>query len=402
MKQQDEAAELLKAAKLIVWDEAPMAHKYCYGALDRLLRDILDNQLPFGGKVIVLAGDFRQVLPVVPKGSRAQIVQAAVKCHSLWSHFYTIRLTKNMRAMRLLQEIGEQAAQQQQEWADYLLQIGEHASEKMLLPSDMVVPTQGGIDQLIQDIYGDLRLDVARIPATLIHKCILAPKNDNVDQLNDRITHMFPGEEHIILSADHASDADDFLYPREFLNSLNPSGFPPHELRLKVGCPIILLRNLDFNLGRKFLNDFLNQNVTPTLSLPCLPPTSGLANGTRLILTEIKQRVLKATILTGAHAGKHVLIPRLPMASPDSANMPISFIRRQFPVRPAFAMTINKSQGQTFKKVGIYLPQPCFSHGQLYVAMSRVGERSGVRILVEQESEVAFTDNVVYEEIFIR
>ena len=206
---------------------------------------------------------------------------------------------------------------------------------------------------------------------------------------------MFPGEEHIILSADHASDADDFLYPREFLNTLNPSGFPPHELRLKVGCPIILLRNLDFNF-------MIFLTKTPTLTLPCLPPTSGLANGTRLILTEIKERVLKATILTGAHAGKHVLIPRLPMASPDSANMPISFIRRQFPVRPAFAMTINKSQGQTFKKVGIYLPQPCFSHGQLYVAMSRVGERSGVRILVEQESEVAFTDNVVYEEKFIR
>ena len=72
-------------------------------------------------------------------------------------------------------------------------------------------------------------------------------------------------------------------------------------------------------------------------------------------------------------------------------------------MRPAFAMTINKSQGQTFKKVGIYLPQPCFSHGQMYVAMSRVGERSGVRILVEQQPEnYAITTNVVYEEIFSR
>ena len=76
---------------------------------------------------------------------------------------------------------------------------------------------------------------------------------ENVDHLNDRITNMFPGEVHVSLSADHASDADDFLYPREFLNTLNPSRFPPHELRLKVGCPIILLRNLDFNLGRHSL-----------------------------------------------------------------------------------------------------------------------------------------------------
>ncbi|CAH9093247.1 unnamed protein product, partial [Cuscuta europaea] len=62
--------------KLIIWDEAPMINKYCYEALDRTMRDILrhsygcDGSKPFGGKTIVFGGDFRQILPVIPKGSR--------------------------------------------------------------------------------------------------------------------------------------------------------------------------------------------------------------------------------------------------------------------------------------------------------------------------------------------
>ncbi len=152
---------------------------------------------------------------------------------------------------------------------------------------------------------------------------------------------------------------------------------PTHEVRLKVGCPIILLRNMD--------------------------PNMGLATGTRLIVTDLRQRVIKATIMSGsdAHIGKAVLIPRVPL-SPSDPQLPIKFTRLQFPVRLAFAMSINKAQGQTLRKVGVYLPAPCFSHGQLYVAMSRVGQASGVKLMVcgTSEGTVAATDNVVYEEVF--
>lgn len=73
-------AELLIKTKLIIWDEAPMTHTYCFEALDRSLRDILrfsderSLEKPFGGKVVVFGGDFRQILPVIPKGSRRDIV----------------------------------------------------------------------------------------------------------------------------------------------------------------------------------------------------------------------------------------------------------------------------------------------------------------------------------------
>jgi hypothetical protein len=111
----------------------------------------------------------------------------------------------------------------------------------------------------------------------------------------------------------------------------------------------------------------------------------------------MRPRLIKAKIVTGSHRDQEVLIPRIPL-TPSDSTLPIKFTRLQFPVRPAFAMTINKAQGQTFEKVGIYLPQPVFSHGQLYVAMSRVGQRSGVRFLIRGGDGT--TLNVVYDEIF--
>ncbi|XP_074301448.1 uncharacterized protein LOC141632834 [Silene latifolia] len=85
-------ADLLIRAKLIIWDEAPMINRYCFEALDRSMRDIMrtssegDPEKPFGGKVVVFGGDFRQILPVIPKGSRQDIVGAAISSSPLWRY----------------------------------------------------------------------------------------------------------------------------------------------------------------------------------------------------------------------------------------------------------------------------------------------------------------------------
>ena len=152
---------------------------------------------------------------------------------------------------------------------------------------------------------------------------------------------------------------------------------PPHSLRLKVGCPVVLLRNLNLR--------------------------EGLANGPRLIILRIHRYNLEAIVASGPAAGKTVAIPRIPL-TPGDRSEGIHFTRLQFPVVLAFAMTINKAQGQTLQSIGIFLSHPCFSHGQLYVALSRVGRPDNVHILLTHKQDPAIeaphTANVVYKEIF--
>ena len=94
---QSTLAELIKMSKLLMIDEATMLHRYHLEALDRTLRDILEDERPFGGKTIVLSGDFRQCLPVVPGASRAGTVDTCINRSFLWRHFEVLRLTQNMR-----------------------------------------------------------------------------------------------------------------------------------------------------------------------------------------------------------------------------------------------------------------------------------------------------------------
>ena len=111
-------------------------------------------------------------------------------------------------------------------------------------------------------------------------------------------------------------------------------------------------------------------------------PKNGVVNGTRLIITEIHTHSVKPRILSGmeAHWGKEVLIGKVAITSNDTEHFGATLRRHQFPFRVAFAMTITKSQGLTLKKVGIHLETQVFSHGQLYVALSRVGRPDGVTI----------------------
>ena len=137
-----------------------------------------------------------------------------------------------------------------------------------------------------------------------------------------------------------------------------------------------------------------------------LNTTEGLCNGTRLICRSFQQYVLEAEIATGPFAGTTVLIPKVTL-TPNENRSPILFKRTQFPVRLAFSMTINKAQGQTFDNVGLYLPEPPFTHGLLYVSMSRVRTPTTIHIMVDLDNSQIegraghYTRNVVFHEVLL-
>ncbi|XP_028778054.1 uncharacterized protein LOC114734600 [Neltuma alba] len=256
IKQNSPISNLIEKMKLIIWDEAPMVQCYCIEAFDRTLKDIMHCSAPFGGKCIVMGGDFRQILPVIPKGETFEFLSCDTVCRS----------------------------------------------------------------------------------------------DEDIDSFNN-------------------------LYTTEFLNTISCSGLPPHKLILKVGVPIMLLRNID--------------------------QSACLCNGTRMRISKLGKNVIEAIILSGSNPNQKVLLHRMDI-NPSESRWPFRMKRRQFPITLSFAMTINKSQGQSLRSVGLFLTKPVFAHGQLYVALSRVKSIDGLKIIIDADRKnmKSTTTNVVYKEIF--
>ena len=126
-----------------------------------------------------------------------------------------------------------------------------------------------------------------------------------------------------------------------------------------------------------------------------ISPKEALCNGTKLTYVQTLSNKLLLCRLAGSN--KEVLIPRIKFIQ-EGGSCNYDWSRLQFPVRVAFSTTINKSQGQTLKQVGIWLRKPIFGHGQFYVACSRVSNPAALKIAIEQppEKEVAKTKNVVF------
>ncbi|XP_020997187.1 uncharacterized protein LOC107484148 [Arachis duranensis] len=252
-------ADLIRSAKLIIWDEAPMINRLEFEVLDRTFCDIMspvfdsNRDVPFGGKIMILGGEFRQVLPVIPKASCAEIIIASINSLVLWRHF----------------QIGEG-------------QCGIMENDKNIveIPSDLIVPIFGDpIADIVNIVYPNI-VENYGSQTFFQNKAILAPTVDVVKEINNYIVAMLPGEEKEYLSVDSICGSDAYCdidigwITTEFLNQIKCSGLPNHSLKWKNDVPIILLRNID--------------------------PAGGLCNGTRLIVRDLGRNVISAEIVSGS------------------------------------------------------------------------------------------------------
>eukprot|EP00889_Picochlorum_renovo_P007453 jgi/Picre1/34483/NNA_001951.t1 len=279
--------------------------------------------------------------------------------------------------VRYYQDRGDaDQATELQAWTDYLKRVVTILSQFYL--GTMLGTQRGFMSPHEQENF-------------LCETAILCPTNLKADNINQKIINSDILGDHFARAQTRDFYAINSIveeelrdhYPQNLLDAHEESGLPPHKLVLKVGCPIIMMRNYGRNIG--------------------------VVNGTRLILTEIHEHCVKARILTGIESswGREVLIGKVAITPTDNTRLGATIRRIQFPFRVSFAMTINKSQGLTLKRVGLHLETQVFSHGQLYVALSRVGRPSGITVFQPDHARTSDEDplpvrNCVFTEALLR
>ena len=315
--------KLILDTKLVIWDEAPMMHRFAVDAVDNMFSRIKNDQRSFGGVTVVFMGDWRQTLPVVPLASKEQKIASTLLFAQCWRNSKVLRLTKNLR----IKKHGGDSS-----WSSYLLTVGEgklptetiNGIEYTKVPKSMVIES-GKITDLVEAVYPNLSTNYNN-NMWLYDRAVICPKNEDVAEINKFVLDLFPGDPYFFYSIDQVNDHD-ARAPLEVINKLTPQGMPLHVISLKVGAIIMLLRNLN--------------------------PAEGHCNGTRYVVTNLAQHVIEAIIPDGLHKGKILFIPRIFNTPPK--NFTPNMTRIQFPIKLAFAITSNKSQGQSLGSIGIYL-----------------------------------------------
>ncbi|XP_052756253.1 ATP-dependent DNA helicase pif1-like [Galleria mellonella] len=175
--------KVLAVSKIIIWDECTMAHKRALEALNRTLKDLRNDSRCFGGAMILLSGDFRQILPVIPRSTAADEINACLKSSNLWRYVKKLQLTTNMRVTLLNDTSAE-------DFSEQLLTI-----------------------EIISNYKNN---------EWLSERAILTAKNKDVDDLNYIIQNKIIGTMHSFKSIDCVTNEDEATnYPIEFLNSLD-------------------------------------------------------------------------------------------------------------------------------------------------------------------------------------
>ncbi len=263
-----------------------------------------------------------------------------------------------------------------------LCEVRERINEDtaiIALPSVCYFTEENHAD-VISWLYPDGHLD----PQTTI----LCSTNENVDRWNMIAQSLNPNESHTLTSKDTFEEVDDVkgflkrMMSTHILNTFRKNGIPDHELTMKVGDVCLITRAIN---------------------------GLGLATNSRVRIVAVHLYCIEVTTLSENHE-RHIRIPRICFKFRLPYGQSYQLTRMQFPLRLAYAMTINKSQSQTLHKVLLDITAPPFSHGQLYVALSRVRNCHMISLYISQDQlkpscttlltrMVPAITNIVYQEV---
>ena len=369
-----QAARTLAAASVIQWDEWPNARRSAWDSVLKLLQHLKEHYPGLWvNKVIICYGDFRQIPPVLKFGTRDAIFQNSVRASTSWSAFCCYELKVLHRQQR---DSG---------YATWISSIGDGT-----LPTTQTLDGEPGYISLdlCENVFSEFNTVAFCFPAMNDpHDCadkkILAPTNAAVDSFNnfvlDKLTSVYLLPQYFKHSADyleydHGSDNVESYMTSEFLNQQDHNGVPPHKLRLVLGALYQVMRNFS--------------------------PRDRLMNHTHVILRSVHDNHVVIETLDGRQFPLPRICFRWPLAKGTT-----TVVRRQYPLRPAYASTFNGAQGSTLMRCVVDSRSSPFMHGHLYVALGRVRERASVRIFTTlarcNSKGHALTKNIVWQELLL-
>jgi ATP-dependent DNA helicase PIF1 len=334
----------LLSLDVLLWDEISMVSRDVVACVDRSFRRLKQNDSLFGGIVVVVLGDFRQLTPVIRRGrgeDYSVLHEEWFKLSSKW------QFTHNFRT-------------RDQSFQHYLCDIGDGHMDDVQVPQSSMA---NGIDDLIDRVYGN---DICS--STNDKNMILAFTLDQCAIVNDAVLSRFPGDPTYSIATDDLSECKNpDEYPPEYVQSLNIHGVPPSQLTLQPNARYMIVRNAN-------------------------PPA--ICNGILAQLVGCSRYICKMKLLTGPGKNQMVYLPRVSSrVTSESSGLPFAFTRRQFPIIPAYCVTVHKSQGQTLNVIGIIAEKDAFAHGQVYVALSRVGSWDNIHFYSPRQ-ELFIKNNV--------
>lgn len=331
-----EAYENIKKSQVILWDQAALCSKYVFEEVDRFLRQMMGSTQVFGGKLVVVCGDFRECLPIVKKCKQPE--GQSILNSKIWPQLQQFVL-KDSERFKTIDDFS------------FCLNVGKGTWNEIFLPNSCRVYN---LNTLVNTVYGfDYKKSTTQ---NLMDRSILTLRNQDVDYVNDECLKALYRQHYVYNGINYFRKTDPNKRSQHyFMDNLQlPKYFPPADLRLNKHCPIILCQAY-----------------------------KGLPQGTRLVVKDLLRNTIVCEIGCGRRKGKLINIQRVESKLPLRGN--VELVRRQFPILLAFSMTINKAQGLQFQRMGAYLPNPAFSHGQMYVLLSRVRNiENDLRVFVKE------------------